>query len=94
MSHWRYQIFQHRDSEGDPYYAIHEFYTLHDGREGWTADPVPMETDTVDDMRKALLRVLRDLDDHGVRDIETGEQIDGEGHSFGEGVSGGQEGGA
>ena len=75
MSGWRYQLFQHYDDEGDPYLCVHEFYTLHDGREGWTACPVPIEADTVKEMQMALHQILNDIDKHGVRDINTGELI-------------------
>ena len=75
MSSWRYQIMQHIADDGEKYLAIHEFYTMHDGKEGWTAKPVPLEADSVADMRMALLNVLRDLERHGVRDAKTGEPI-------------------
>jgi hypothetical protein len=76
LSKWRYQIFQHRDDAGEPYLAIHEYYTLHDGKEAWTARPVPIEADTVRELRDALKHIIEDLDEFGVKDIETGEQID------------------
>lgn len=75
MSRWNYQIMQHVADDGEPYYAIHEFYTMHDGKEGWTARPVPLEADSVRELRAALLRVLLDLEKHGVRDARTGVQI-------------------
>lgn len=75
MSSWRYQIMRHIDDNGEPYLAIHEFFVGHDKKEGWTAKPVPLEADSVADMRMALLNVLRDLERHGVRDAKTGEEI-------------------
>lgn len=69
MSRWRFQIFRHIDDSGEPYLAIHEYYTLHDGKEGWTARPVPIEAETVEDLRKALAQIIADLDQHGVRDF-------------------------
>ena len=75
MSSWRYQIMQHLDDSGDAYYAIHEFYTMHDGGEGWTQRPVPIEADSISNLRMALLDILRDLERHGVRDAKTGEEI-------------------
>lgn len=78
MSSWRYQIFQHRDDGGEPYLAIHEYYTLHDEREAWTLKPVPIEADTVEDLRTELLRIVDDLDKYGVRDIETGMVVQAE----------------
>lgn len=67
---------RHRDDAGEPYLAIHEAYTLHDGQEGWTARPVPIEADTVADMYKALHQILCDFDRYGVQDVETGEKVD------------------
>lgn len=75
MSKWWYQVMRHTDDAGQPYLAIHEAYTLHDGREGWTAKPVPIEADTVPEMYQALHRILSDFDRHGVRDAKTGEKI-------------------
>jgi hypothetical protein len=75
MSNWRYQIMRHTADSGDTYLAIHEFYTMHDKSEGWTAKPVPIEADTVPELRSALLAVLTDLERHGVRDAKTGEPV-------------------
>lgn len=75
MSRWHYQIMRHTADSGDQYLAIHEFYTMHDKKEGWTERPVPIEADTVADLRKALLQILMDLEQHGVRDAKTGEVI-------------------
>jgi hypothetical protein len=75
MSSWHYQIMQHIADDGEPYLAIHEYYTMHDGKHGWTAKPVPLEADSLPEMRMALLNVLRDLERHGVRDAKTGEPI-------------------
>jgi hypothetical protein len=66
---------QHKGDGGEYYLAIHEFYTMHDKSEGWTAKPVPIEADSVSDLRMALLNVLRDLERHGVRDAKTGAPI-------------------
>lgn len=76
MSHWHYQIMQHIGDDGEPYLAVHEFYKMHDGKEGWTAKGVPLEADTLADMRRALINVLYDLERHGVRDAKTGVKID------------------
>jgi hypothetical protein len=76
MSHWHFQIMRHKADSGEHYLAIHEFYIMHDKSEGWTAKPVPIEADTVPDMRMALINILRDLERHGVRDARTGEQVD------------------
>jgi len=60
---------------GEPYLAVHEFYVGHDKKLGWTAKPVPIEADTVPEMRRALIDILRDLERHGVRDARTGEIV-------------------
>lgn len=75
MSHWRFQIFQHYDDAGEPYLAIHEYYTMHDGKEAWTLKPVPIETDTAEDMKQTLLNIISDLERFGVRDIVSGEVV-------------------
>jgi hypothetical protein len=75
MSSWHYQIMQHIDDSGEPYLAMHEFYTMHDGKEGWTQKAVPIEADSLPEMRKALLAILTDIERHGVRDAKTGVPI-------------------
>jgi hypothetical protein len=75
MSRWRYQIMQHTADNGENYLAIHEYYTLHDGQESWTLKAVPIEADTVADLRRALLNILLDLETFGVRDAKTGEVV-------------------
>jgi hypothetical protein len=75
MSSWHYQIMQHIDDSGEPYLAIHEFYTMHDGKEGWTQKAVPIEADSLSEMRKALLAILTDIERHGVKDAKTGQPI-------------------
>jgi len=76
MSHWRFQVMRHKADSGEHYLTIHEFYIMHDKSEGWTAKPVPLEADSLPEMRKTLLAVLTDLERHGVRDARTGEQVD------------------
>ena len=75
MSSWHYQIMRHTADSGDDYLAIHEFYWTDTKQEAWTAKPVPIEADSIGEMRMALLNVLRDLERHGVRDAKTGEPI-------------------
>jgi hypothetical protein len=75
MSSWHYQIMQHIADDGEPYLAIHEFYKMHDGKEGWTQKAVPIEADSLPEMRKALLAILTDIERHGVRDAKTGQPI-------------------
>jgi hypothetical protein len=66
---------RHTADSGEDYLAVHEFYTMHDGKEGWTAKPIFLEADSLPEMRVALLDILRDLERHGVRDAKTGEPI-------------------
>jgi hypothetical protein len=66
---------RHTADSGDDYLAVHEFYTMHDGKEGWTAKPILLEADTLPEMRVALLDILRDLERHGVKDAATGAPI-------------------
>jgi hypothetical protein len=75
MSSWRFQAMKHTADTGEDYLAIHEFYTMHDGKEGWTQKPITIEADNLPAMRMALLDILRDLERHGVRDAKTGEPI-------------------
>jgi hypothetical protein len=75
MSGWHYQIMQHKADGGETYLAIHEYYTLHDGQESWTLKAVPIEAESVSDLRIALLNILQDIEKHGVRDAETGEVV-------------------
>lgn len=75
MSSWYFQVMQHTDDNGNPYLAIHEAYKLHDGKLGWTQRPVPIEAETITDLRMALLKVLQDLERHGVKDAKTGEIV-------------------
>ena len=75
MSSWHYQIMRHTADSGEDYLAIHEFYTMHDGGTGWTHKAVPIEADTLPEMRRALLAILTDIERHGVRDAKTGEVV-------------------
>ena len=75
MSGWHYQIMRHVDDSGEEYFAIHERYIMHDKKESWTERPVPVEADSVRDLRMALIDILRDLERHGVRDARTGEVV-------------------
>jgi hypothetical protein len=75
MSSWRYQIMRHVDDNGDAFLKVHEFFIGHDKKESWTAFSVPIEADSVPEMRMTLLNILRDLERHGVRDVDTGEVV-------------------
>jgi len=51
------------------YYAIHEYYEMDEG-DGWTENPVDVTGDSIEDVKKALMLMLHDIDKHGVKDYE------------------------
>jgi hypothetical protein len=51
LSSWHYQIMRHTADSGEDYLGVHEFYTMHDGKLGWTAKPILIEADTLPEMR-------------------------------------------
>ena len=67
-SHWHYQLMYHKyDDLGDEgYYAIHEYYQMDDG-DGWTENPVDVTGSSIEDVKKALMLMLHDIDKHGVK---------------------------
>lgn len=77
MSTWRYQAFRHIADTGEPFFAIHEYYNLHDGREAWTVRSVPLEANTPEELRAALHKMIADLDRYGVRDFEPDSPAEG-----------------
>jgi len=71
-SHWHYQLMYHKYEkpnavDGEGYYAIHEYYELEEGP-AWTENPVTVDGDSIDDIRKMLICILKDCDTHGVKD--------------------------
>jgi hypothetical protein len=52
LSSWHYQIMRHTADSGEDYLGVHEFYTMHDGKLGWTAKPILIEADTLPEMRR------------------------------------------
>jgi hypothetical protein len=66
---------RNKSDTAETYLCIHEFYTKHDNKESWTAKPVPIEAESLTEMRKSLLAVLTDIERHGIRDADTGEPI-------------------
>jgi hypothetical protein len=54
---------------GEDYYAIHEYYELDDGP-AWTENPVDVTGDSIEDVKKALIMMLEDIEKHGVKDYE------------------------
>ena len=66
---WHYQLMRHMTPEGEIYYAVHEYYHLEEG-DGWTENPVTVDGESIDDIRKMLICILKDCDTHGVKDYE------------------------
>lgn len=71
MSYWHYQLMYHKYDKPvlgeEGYYAIHEYYNMNDSG-GWTINPVEVTGDSIEDVKKALLLMLHDIDKHGVKD--------------------------
>jgi len=38
---------------------------------GWTENPVTVDGNSVEDVKKMLLLILKDIDKHGVKDYES-----------------------
>ena len=75
MSRWHYQLMRHYTDNEEPYYAIHEIYTLEDGTV-WTEMPSDVTGDSVEDVKKALLLMLKDIEKHGVKDYDNPRRFD------------------
>ena len=71
MSFWHYQLMYHKYDEPilgvEGYYAVHEYYPMDDG-DGWTENPVTVDGNSIEDVKKMLLLILKDIDKHGVKD--------------------------
>jgi hypothetical protein len=57
------------DFEDDGYYAIHEYFEMGD-EVAWTEGPVTVEGNSIEDVKKALMLMLHDIDKHGVKDYD------------------------
>ena len=73
MSFWHYQLMYHKYDEPqlgeEGYYTVHEYYEMDDGP-GWTKDAVTVDGNSIEDVKKMLLLILKDIDKHGVKDYE------------------------
>ena len=74
MAHWHYQLMYHKYEkpnavDGEGYYAVHEYYELEEGP-AWTKNPVTVDGESIDDVRRMLICILKDMDTHGVKDYE------------------------
>jgi hypothetical protein len=62
MAHWNHRVVQRVDGDGVSF-GIHEVhYNDYDAITGYTFDPVPVDCDTLEDLRDTLERMLRCLD--------------------------------
>lgn len=69
MSHWHYQLMKHTTPHGCEFYAVHEYYELEEGP-AWTDNPVTVDGESIDDVKKMLICILKDMDTYGVKDYE------------------------
>lgn len=75
MGYWHYQLMRHKIENptpftGDEYFAVHEYYPEMDDGPGWTENPVTVDGNSVEDVKKMLLLILKDIDKHGVKDYK------------------------
>jgi hypothetical protein len=68
MSKWHYQLMK-RNFDGVDNYAIHEYYQLDHG-DGWSNDPVSIDGESIEDVKKMLQMMLNDIEKHGVKDYD------------------------
>jgi hypothetical protein len=70
MSHWHYQLMKHTTPDGEyVYYGVHEYYEMETGP-AWTENLVTVDGESIDDIRKMLINILKDLDTYGVKDYD------------------------
>jgi len=69
MSHWHYQLMRHLTSDGETYYAIHEYYPMESG-DAWTETPCQVDGESKSDIVWMLQAMLGDIDKHGVKDYD------------------------
>tara|TARA_B110000908_G_scaffold40649_1_gene49314 strand:- start:1218 stop:1424 length:207 start_codon:yes stop_codon:yes gene_type:complete len=67
MSKWHYQLMK-RNFDGEDNYAVHEYYRLDDG-DVWSHNPVEIDGESVEDVKKMLQMIIDDIDKHGVKDF-------------------------
>ena len=63
---WHYQLMKHTEPDGEVWYGVHEFY----GTNSYTANPVPITGDDVNDVKWMLENVLEEIEMYGVKDYE------------------------
>lgn len=67
---WHYQLTRETSPQGEVFYAIREWYVFSNGKEGWTADPIEVVGDSVEDVLTTLDRMRSDVLTHGVVDLD------------------------
>ena len=72
MGTWNYQLMKHTNNEdGSEYYAVHEYFNMDSSMgNGWTFNPVIIDGESVEEVKKMLKDILKDIDQHGVKDYE------------------------
>ena len=63
---WHYQLVKHRETDGEVWYAVHEFY----GINAYTASPETIGGKDKEEIKWMLETVLADIEKHGVKDYE------------------------
>jgi hypothetical protein len=58
---WNHRIIQFVDTDGSPWFAIHEVHYVDGKPEMYTEDPVPVASETVEGMRWQLEMMLKCL---------------------------------
>lgn len=68
-STWHYQLMCHKTSQGETYYAVHEYFPLEDGHI-WTENPATVDGESKSDIIWMLNTMLADIEKHGVKDYD------------------------
>ena len=69
MSQWHYQLMKHTTPDGEPYYAVHEYYPSDEGG-GWTENPITIDGESIIEIVQMLNNIVVDILKHGVKDYE------------------------
>lgn len=79
MGHWNHRVVKQRhpdllsETGFTDYFGIHECFYDDDGtKPGWTTDPIAPVSESLEDLRETLERMLRALDKPVIIDTETG----------------------
>jgi hypothetical protein len=73
---WHYCIMRHFDSKKNPYYEIHEYYTMGGHRKNlWTESNLVPMGETVKELKSILRMMYKDVCRREIRDYKTGRII-------------------